>query len=137
MKRNVPFCFVLFAAVMLLSACNPILSRDPLNGTSWSLGAIDETPTLQGILVTLTFADGQVSGSSGCNSYGGSYKVNGEKITIRSLVSTLMACQDIDIMEQEQTYMQYLQNAQTYQIDSDQLQIATIDGKVLVFTLQK
>jgi heat shock protein HslJ len=113
MKRNVPFCFVLFAAVMLLSACNPILSRDPLNGTSWSLGAIDETPTLQGILVTLAFADGQVSGSSGCNSYGGSYKVNGEKITIRSLVSTLMACQDMDIMEQEQTYMQYLQNAQT------------------------
>jgi heat shock protein HslJ len=137
MKRNVPFCFVLFAAVMLFSACNPILSRDSLNSTSWSLSTIDETPALQGILVTIAFADGQVSGSSGCNSYGGSYKVNGEKITIRSLVSTLMACQDMDIMEQEQTYMQYLQNAQTYQIDSDQLQIATIDGKVLVFTLQK
>ena len=137
MKRNVPFCFVLFAAVMLLSACTPILSRDPLNGTSWSLSTIDETAALHGTLVTLAFADGQVSGSSDCNSYGGSYKVNGEKITVRSLVSTLMACQDMDIMEQEQTYMQYLQNAQTYQIDSDQLQIATIDGKVLVFTLQK
>lgn len=137
MKRKVSFCLVFFAAVMLLSACNPILSRDPLNGTSWSLSTIDETAALQGTLVTLAFADGQVSGSSGCNSYGGSYKVDGEKITIRSLVSTLMACQDTGIMEQEQTYMQYLQNAQIYQIDSDQLQITTVDGKALVFTPQK
>jgi heat shock protein HslJ len=50
---------------------------------------------------------------------------------------TMMACQDTGVMEQEQTFIQYLQDAQTFKVNGEQLQIFSSDDKVLVFIPQK
>ncbi|RJQ42383.1 MAG: META domain-containing protein [Anaerolineaceae bacterium] len=135
--RSLFLSTVVFLITILLSACGQISAKDPLNKTAWSLSAIDETPSMKGTKVTVDFSDGQISGSAGCNSYGGSYKIKGEKITISSLVMTMMACQDTGVMEQEQTFIQYLQDAQTFKVNGEQLQIFSSDDKVLVFIPQK
>ncbi|MDB5045452.1 MAG: hypothetical protein JWQ08_1502 [Deinococcus sp.] len=45
--------------------------------------------------VTLMLAGGRVGGSDGCNSYGGSYRMEGNQLVLTSpLMSTMMACLD-------------------------------------------
>ena len=110
---------------ILLSACNlanPFAS-DPLKGTSWQLYAIGKTFPIEGSTITISFEDGHVSGSSGCNHYGGAYKVNKDKIEIGLLNTTLMACADSAMMDQESTFMRMLGNAQRFEIVDGQLQV--------------
>jgi len=136
MKTKNRFLFLITIVILstfLLSACGLINAKDALNGTSWLLTAIDDTPTLEGTKVTVEFSDGQIGGSSGCNSYGGSYETKGKKITTSSIIMTMMACVEPSVMEQEQTFLQYLQDAQTFQISDEQLQIFDSNGKALTF----
>lgn len=140
MKTKNRFLFLITVSVLntfLLTACGLINSKDSLNGTIWLLTAIDNIPPLEGTNLSVEFIDGQISGSSGCNSHGGSYEVNGEKIVTSSIVMTLIACVDAGVMEQEQTFIQYLQDAQTFKLSEEQLQIFRSDGRALTFILQK
>jgi heat shock protein HslJ len=91
-------------------------------------------PTLQNSIVTAEFTQGKVGGSSSCNSYGGSYKINGRKFTAESIAMTLMACVDAGVMEQEQAFLEILQNAQSFEIKDDQLLIFSSEGKSLSFS---
>jgi len=119
--------------MLVLSACSGSSLKDPLNGTSWALTSIDDTPPLQNTSVTVEFTDGKIGGSSGCNSYGGLYKVSGQKITTDSIAMTLMACMDSGVMEQEQAFLEQLQNIQTFELIEDQLQLLNLNGKSLTF----
>ena len=121
---------------LLLSACSGgSASGDPLSGTSWMLASIDGSAPISGVVATAAFSDGKVSGSSGCNSYGGAYELDGEQIHFSDLVSTLMACTDPQgVMDQESAFLGGLTDAQSYQLSADKLQILTSDGKTLVFT---
>ena len=122
--------------VMFFSACsnNRFPVGDPLSGTSWELVYYQKSPVIEGAKVTATFEDGQVKGSSGCNSYSGSYQVEGDKISFGSLMSTLMACLGPEgVMDQETMYLAWLQDAQTYQIYEDRLIIFGSDGEALTF----
>lgn len=119
--------------LVFLAACGGSARNDTLNGTAWTLTSIDNTPPLGKTALTVEFTDGQIGGSSGCNSYGGSYKIKGEKFTTDSIAMTLMACADSGVMEQEQAFLGYLQNAQTFKLSGEQLQIFRSDGKALTF----
>lgn len=122
--------------VMVLTACssNETSVGDPLSGTSWELVYYRKSRVIEGVAVTATFEGGQVKGSSGCNSYSGSYQVEGGKISFSPLMSTLMACPDPDgVMDQEAMFLAWLQDAQTYQIQDDQLMIFRSDGEALTF----
>ena len=137
MKMRVAFWIA--AAVMfvyLLTACGVINPRDALNGSAWTLTSFDNMPPLKGTKLTVEFAEGKIGGSSGCNSYGGLYKVNGEKISTGPIAVTMMACVDPGVMEQEQIFLEYLQEAQTYIRSEGQLQIFRSDGKALTFMPQ-
>lgn len=127
---------LIFTAILLLllSACSGGSLKDPLNGTAWALTSIDDTSPLENTSVTIEFTDGKIGGSSGCNSYGGSYKLSGEKFSTDSIAMTLMACMDSGVMEQESAFLDHLQNAQTYKLADGQLLILSSDGKSLTFT---
>ena len=81
--------------------------------------------------VTLIFTDKGVSGSAGCNSFGGSFQYQTNTISFSQLIHTLIAC-DQPINDQENAFLDALMKAQTYQINGNQLQI-TYDGGVLTF----
>jgi heat shock protein HslJ len=91
------------------------------------------TPAVEGVEAGLTFSDdGKVSGSSGCNGLGGDYTVKGDQISFGEFVSTLMACDD-PIMKQEDAAHKVLTGTATYKIEGDTLTITNHDV-VLVLT---
>jgi len=118
--------------MLLLSACES-LGGTSLNGTSWELSEIRGKAPLAGSHITIAFEDGQVKGSGGCNSYGGEYRVRGDTIKFGMMMSTLMACADTAMMEQETAFMQMLGQAQRVELVDDQLQIIGSEGEALVF----
>jgi len=61
-----------------------------LNGTKW-LFAGDHGPAPR----TVTFSgDGNVSGHSGCNHYGGEYRYANGRLTLKAIAMTEMACEE-------------------------------------------
>ena len=130
MKFNLLTLFTLF--VILLSACNSA-GNATLDGTSWQLFAIGKHPPIEGSNITLTFEDGRVSGHSGCNSFGGEYEFKGETIEFGMLMSTMMACADPAMMDQESTFMQMLGQAQRVVLVDGQLQIYGSGQDALTF----
>jgi len=109
-----------------------------LENTTWVLESHGDPDNLISVLedteITIKFnsASGQLEGSAACNSYFGSYEVNEDKLTIKQPIGqTEMACLE-PITEQENQYLTTLQDAESYEIDSDQMQIFCGD-KLLVF----
>ncbi len=140
MKNKIYAWAIVFLLVSLaLGACGGAgaAQGDPLDGTSWELFAIRKSLPISGSTITATFADGQVRGSAGCNSYFGSYQVEGETITIGDLAITEMACLEPEgIMEQEQTIMEFLWNAKRFELQEDRLMIFGSDHEALTFDVQ-
>ncbi len=126
------------AVVVLLGlvACSVIspAGKDPLDGTSWVLVGYGLAAPLPGTRITATFEKGQISGSSGCNSYGGSYEVKGDSIYLKDIFMTEMACLDPEgVMEQERMYLEYLSGVKTFRLSHGQLQLSRPDGETLSF----
>ena len=101
---------VMSFAVLAQGQTSRTLATDQrsLTGIDWqlvSLGPVGaETAVVAGTIVTLKFAeDGRANGSTGCNSYGGSYEVRGDNITFSRIASTRRACLDQNANEQEHT----------------------------------
>jgi heat shock protein HslJ len=129
----------------------PAEAQPDLEGPTWSLLAFVEpgrtadpaapTPLLSeplpGTQITITFADGQVSGTAGCNQYGGSYSLNGAVLPISNLFQTEMACIDpVGVMEQEQNYLDTLRAAIAAHIYGSQLWVEVDGGSSLVFVAE-
>lgn len=120
--------------VIVLTACGDSrsLQPDPLNGTSWSLVSLGGTAPLLGTKITATFDAGSIQGSSGCNSFSGFYEISGDRIVVRDVQSTLMACiQPEGVMDQEQEFLTLLMGSEGYQIADGQLQLMR-SGQVLL-----
>ncbi|UCC86443.1 MAG: META domain-containing protein [Anaerolineales bacterium] len=126
--------------LLWLAACDRADSDagDPLDGTSWLLTAYGRSNPIPGTTITATFEGGQMRGSAGCNSYGGSYQVRRDKIKLDKMAVTLMACPEPEgILEQEQTFLSLVGDAQTFRLTDRQLQIFTSDGEALTFIPQE
>lgn len=82
--------------------------------------------------LTATFDAGQISGNSGCNQYSGPYEVDDTKITIGPLASTLRACADPAVDQQEREYLAALELARTFSLDGGGLTLLREDGGIAV-----
>ena len=74
------------------------------------------------------FRDGQVSGSSGCNRFHGSFTAQGNALAIPPLATTRMACEE-GLMAQEQEFLRALQSATTWKIVRGMLDVHRADGE--------
>lgn len=108
----------------------PFAEENPLAGSSWILASFEadgeETLALPDSTVTLEFQTaGQAGGSGGCNSYGGDYQVEDSTLSFGPIVSTMMACADEEIMDQEQRSLAALESATEFELlaDGNQLRI--------------
>ena len=73
--------------------------------------------------VTLRFSAEKLTGSAGCNRYFASYQTGDDRqLSITDIASTEMWClQPEGIMEQETKFLQWLDEANSYGINDDQL----------------
>ncbi|MGZ5521061.1 MAG: META domain-containing protein [Halobacteriota archaeon] len=110
-----------------------------LEGTTWKLTSLaTETGvnnTLPNTTITAIFDDGNVTGSSGCNRYFGSYQLNKTEINFGQVGSTLMFCPDPDgVMTQETTYLLLLKDVTSYAISNNGLTLSdSLGNPKLVF----
>jgi len=105
-----------------------------LAGTAWQLLSLDGQEVPAQDPITLVFAqDGQVSGSGGCNPYGGSYTTEGSALMFGEIVTTQVACLDTGVMEREGQFYAALNAAVSYELREGQLVIMYGDSQELIF----
>lgn len=93
-----------------------------------------------GVQITAIFTDqGGLSGFGGCNDYSAQYILtgqvlpNGKGITIGPIISTQKYC--VDLSNKEASYLQILQNATSYTVNTNQqLSITDNSGSILLYT---
>jgi heat shock protein HslJ len=113
---------------------------NPLAGTSWILTGGSSPGTvwvmLPGTTISASFsAENQLSGTSGCNTYGATYSVNGSSISIGIPAATNISCGTPEgVMQQEAAYLAALPQMTTYQISGSQLTLSGGSG-TLTFQL--
>lgn len=121
-----------------------VADSSALTNARWKLNLLDDgegkvISTIAGTEITLIFAeDGNLTGSSGCNTYNSSYEIDGDLITIGPIASTMMACSEPDmIMDQEFAYLQMLETVTNYQIKGNELEMVNdVKGSRLRYTAQ-
>jgi heat shock protein HslJ len=99
-----------------------------LEGTEWTLVAGVEGPP--DAVPTVTFEDGRVSGSSGCNWYGGDYELEGDAIAISEIAVTAMGCPDPE-METEATYLAAFLDVDGWSLEDGELVLSAAGEEVL------
>lgn len=129
MKRTFTLTLLLTLA-FALSACTQAAS---LPSGTWNLVSLNGSAVLPDTPLTIEFADGQVGGFSGCNSFGGTYTQKGSDLQFVQMESTLMACAETGVMEQERVYLAALQAVNTFTADENSLTLSG-EGVELVYT---
>ncbi|HSJ57139.1 MAG TPA: META domain-containing protein, partial [Anaerolineae bacterium] len=154
MKRQWNLLVVAAAALLLaavLAGCGPTpapgstgepaatspAGQPALAGTSWVLTSLRGQPALESTRVTLEFEAGTVGGSAGCNSYGGGANndpyvatPDGE-LALPEIASTLMACADAAVMQQEADYLDALASVERYRVEGDALELQNGAGETV------
>jgi len=105
-----------------------------LTGTEWRLVSLGPAGAaahvLPGTNATLNFEDnGRAGGSTGCNSYGGSYQVRGDGISFSRLISTRRACLDQNANQQERRFLSALEAASRFRLTENRLTILSDRGR--------
>ena len=105
-----------------------------ITGIDWRLISLGpagaETPVVAGTTVTLKFGeDDRASGSTGCNSFSGTYQVRGDNISFSRLISTRRACLDQNANEQEQRFLSTLGAANRFRLTRGRLTILSDRGR--------
>jgi len=127
-RIKVPVSLIAVAAlVFAVSGCS---SADRLDSTRWRLtGWSVSSLNPADFTITAEFADGQVGGNSGVNSYGAPYSAgSGDAIEIGEITSTLIAGPD-DAMQAESAYTALLSQARSYAVTDDTLTLFDEGGK--------
>jgi heat shock protein HslJ len=117
------------------AAANPLLGE--WNVTSYNNGKEATVGPIAGTELTATFTpDGKVAGSSGCNTYTGSYELEGTALTVGPLATTMMACEQ-EIMDQETQFLAAFQTPTTVETSGTTVTLRDADGAAQVILAQK
>jgi heat shock protein HslJ len=107
----------------------PPPAANPLAGTRWNVVNYNNGNAIVSLLpdssINMSFgADGQVTGSAGCNSFFASYKVSGDNISVGHPGATSRFCPEPPgVMEQEARFLAALQSVMTFRINGNLLEM--------------
>ena len=123
---------VVAVAMLVPAGCSAGAQLDETHWglVGWSASSLDP----EGFTITIVFSDGQISGSSGVNSYSGSYAAGpGDAFEVRELAGTLMAGPE-EAMRAESIYLTLLEEARSFEVIDGRLTLHGDQGsESLVF----
>jgi heat shock protein HslJ len=90
------------------------------------------TSVVGGVELTAKFDESTVTGSGGCNTFRGPYRVTSPSINIGPITSTFKTCTATEVNHQEQHYLSALQQATTFKVTGPQLILYRSDGGIAV-----
>ncbi len=116
--------------------------REPppqLAGVNWKVTSFNNNRhAVVGVLgqssITMSFKDGTVAGSAGCNSFHGKYSTEGSKLEVGPLATTRRACEE-PLMTQEREFLAALASAVTWSIDGNVLDMHRADGERAIWAV--
>jgi len=128
-------------ALLILAACSSPNPSSAITG-DWKLLSYGDpanlTPALPNVDTAIKIdSNGQISGNVGCNNFGGTYEVSGDKISFSSMMSTMMFCDETSA--QEQVVLRVLSDNAISQLhmEGDSLTITSADGSSVVNLARK
>jgi len=124
--------------VAVLTACSSTTPAGPaatpaptLEGTSWTVTAINGTAPITGNAPTMEFTDAAVTGSASCNRYNAAFTQDGSKVTITPGVTTQMAC-GADVMTQEHAFTVALTQVSGARTNGEGAELTDSAGKAVL-----
>ena len=109
-------------------------AADPLTDTEWTLRSLRGEGLVEGTNITLDIEKNAYRGNAGCNWYGGRYTSGNGVLEISGSDMTQMGCPR-ETGQQENTYLNTLQNVATYRFRGDSLELRnSADEIILVYT---
>jgi len=112
------------------AAAGSVSAASALQGPRWRLVELEGEPALTGggarephLIFSRDSVD-RVGGATGCNSMGGRYTAEGERIRFADLFSTKMACVEEERMRQETRFVGALGRVDRYAISGDTLTLS-------------
>jgi heat shock protein HslJ len=96
------------------------------------LTAIRGEPPVPGSRITLRFDETGAGGYGGCNWYGGAYRAEGGEIEWKEMSSTMRACLDQALMEQEGKLLAAMNDVERYRVEGERLLLEDADGSALL-----
>ncbi len=126
------FCVLICA----LSACG-FSERTPqpsLLGSSWQLIELNGQPvavTRRPLTITFDRPD-RLSGFAGCNTFSAGYQIDRATLQVSNVMTTLMACADQTVMDQEQQFHAALNAITRYELNNDRLALLNEQGDVVL-----
>lgn len=130
--------FLALSITLIFSSCNFLNNSDDLDFDNklfegkWSLiefNGISDIVMNNDITIKFEKEGNTIVGNNSCNNYCGEYKIDGNKLLIKSLISTKVACINDNI---EEDYMMSLLDVNYYLIDNDKLFLKDKDGTILI-----
>ena len=95
--RPPPMKFRLALMTVILSGC-AATSPPPFDGTEWLSTAVTEDgadrPLVDGTRIRLSFTDGELAASAGCNTMGGAYRIEEGLLVVEGGGMTEMGCDE-------------------------------------------
>jgi heat shock protein HslJ len=123
-----------FVNIWPRETCGNPLVDSPLRGTYWKLVRLSDATVRVAEKQRephLIFANTELrlSGSGGCNRVTGSFEVDGDKLRLRGMAGTMMACPAG--MEQERHFLQAMTTVERYRIRGSHLELLEAAGTVV------
>ena len=109
-------------------AAEATLTGHAWNVTQFNNGRQAVVSLLADTTLTMSFANGKVSGKAGCNTFNAPYNTKGDSITIGPAVTTRMMCADA-VMTQERQFLTALQSTTRWAIEGGELDMHRADGE--------
>jgi heat shock protein HslJ/uncharacterized membrane protein len=105
-----------------------------LEGVTWKVTGFNNgrsavVSAVTGTSLTLTFENGMVRGSSGCNTFRAPYKSEGNRLDIGAAATTRKLCSAEGVMEQERRFLAALKTAKVWSVESGTLDVHRADGE--------
>jgi len=137
-RQFVSGCFAVGLAAAFAVSAQAVAQKKPQTSqfTGKWIVALSGKPSVgnKPLMVELT-PDGRVSGHSGCNGYGGIFKVDHDKVTFSRMAGTLMACPE-PLMKQEHALYDAYTKVLRYKAEKGKMILLDRKGKP-VLTLSR
>lgn len=129
---------ILAAAVLLfaMTACGGSHKTTRLEDTTWKLTRMDGIPQsaisseADAFTISFNVSDTLVSGRTNCNRFFGKYDVKGDKLGMKNMGMTRMACPD---MQYEDVFVGMLDRTNRYEIHGTELTLYNDKTSLAVF----
>ena len=133
MKRTTSKIAVMALAVLIVACGAGPAGGADLQDTEWVLVTLKGEPPLAASAPSAEFSEDQISGSTGCNTYFGTYEAGGDELSIGAVAVTEMWCMEPEgAMDQEQSFLDALASVAGYRLAGERLDLLDGTGETVL-----